>query len=163
MPAAAVTLRPITQADREFLFELYASTREEELKAVDWSDEQKASFLRMQFDAQHHAYTTNYPGAQLQLVLVEGLPAGRLYLHERADEIRIVDIAFLPEHRGRGLGSELIREVQQRARGLGLAVRIHVELYNPAQRLYARLGFAKIGESGVYHLLEWKPSDGDVS
>lgn len=151
-------LRPITDDDREFLFRLYASTRAEELRAVDWSDAQKEAFLRMQFDAQHHAYTTNYPGAELSVVLVDGVPAGRLYLHQREDELRIVDVALMPEHRGRGLGGELLRQVQQRAQALGLAARIHVELYNPAQRLYARLGFVKIGESGVYHLLEWKPS-----
>lgn len=150
-------LRPITDDDRDFLFRLYASTREEELRGVDWSDAQKEAFLRMQFDAQHHAYTTNYPGAELSVVLVDGVPAGRLYLHQREDELRIVDVALMPAYRGRGLGGALLRQVQQRAQALGLAARIHVELYNPAQRLYARLGFVKIGESGVYHLLEWKP------
>lgn len=150
-------LRPITDDDRDFLFRLYASTREEELRGVDWSDAQKEAFLRMQFVAQHHAYTTNYPGAELSVVLVDGVPAGRLYLHQREDELRIVDVALMPAYRGRGLGGALLRQVQQRAQALGLAARIHVELYNPAQRLYGRLGFAKIGESGVYHLLEWKP------
>lgn len=153
-----VVLRPITTDDREFLYRLYASTREEELRAVDWSDAQKEAFLRMQFDAQHHAYTTNYPGAELSVILVNDAPAGRLYLHQRDDEIRVVDVALMPAHRGRGLGGKLLRQVQQRAQALGLAVRIHVEIYNPAQRLYARLGFAKVGESGVYHLLEWKPA-----
>jgi len=150
-------LRPITDDDRDFLFRLYASTRAEELRGVDWSDAQKEAFLRMQFDAQHHAYTTNYPGAEFSVVLVDGVPAGRLYLHQREDELRIVDVALMPAYRGRGLGGALLRQVQQRAQALGLAARIHVELYNPAQRLYARLGFVKIGESGVYHLLEWKP------
>lgn len=155
---ASVTLRPISAADLEFLYRLYASTREEELRsAVAWSEAQKDAFLRMQFAAQHQAYTTNYPGAELQLILIDDAPAGRLYLHQRADEIRVVDIAFMPAYRGLGFGSRLIRDVQERARALGLAVRIHVEMYNPAQRLYARLGFKQIGESGVYHLLEWTP------
>ena len=39
-------------------------------------------------------------------------------------------------------------------------VRIHVERHNPALRLYERLGFVRLGDNGVYYLMEWSP---DVS
>lgn len=158
MPLENVILRPIREDDIEFLFRLYASTREEELRSVDWDPAQKEAFLRMQFSAQHHAYTTNYPGASLDLIVVDGADAGRLYLHPRADEIRVVDIALMPAYRGQGIGGRLIAEVQERARTLGLSVSIHVESFNPAQQLYARLGFTKVAENGAYYLLEWKPA-----
>jgi hypothetical protein len=35
---------------------------------------------------------------------------------------------------------------------------IHVEQFNPALRLYTRLGFRPIAEHGVYLLLEWRPT-----
>jgi ribosomal protein S18 acetylase RimI-like enzyme len=35
-------------------------------------------------------------------------------------------------------------------------VTIHVEVFNPALRLYERLGFKKVAENGPYHLMEWR-------
>jgi ribosomal protein S18 acetylase RimI-like enzyme len=85
------------------------------------------------------------------------LPAGRFYVHRREREIRLMDIALLPEHRGRGIGSALLHDLFAEAAAAGKRVTVHVEEYNPARRLYERLGFKKIGEHGVYHLMEWRP------
>lgn len=156
-PAASVTLRPITPEDAPFLYRVYASTREEELAVVDWTPDQKAAFLQMQFDAQHAYYQQHYAGAAFQLVLVGGEPAGRLYLARWPEELRIVDISLLPAYRGAGIGTRLIREILAGAAASGKVVRIHVEQYNPARRLYERLGFAPVGEHGVYVLMEWRP------
>ena len=94
------TLRPARPEDREFLLSVYASTRTEELTPVPWTDEQKAAFLRMQFDAQDAHYRAHYEGATYEVIEVDGLPAGRLYVHRRPKEIRLVDIALLPRFRG---------------------------------------------------------------
>ena len=157
MSQPKITFRPITEGDMEFLARLYASTRWEELQQAPWTDEQRLAFLRQQFDAQHIYYMEHYVDAAFDIVLVENKPAGRLYLHRRKDEIRLVDIALLPEFRGRGLGSRLMHDVLEEGRTSGLPVRIHVEHNNPALRLYHRLGFRKIDDHGVYHLMEWTP------
>ncbi len=151
------TLRPITPADRELLYRIYASTRTEELAAVPWSAKEKEDFLRFQFDAQDKYYAEHFPRAAFDLVLLDGEPIGRLYVDRREDEIRLIDIALLPEHRGGGLGGEIMREVLAEGAESGRLVRIHVEHNNPAMRLYLRLGFEKIEEQGVYHLMEWRP------
>jgi len=157
---APLTLRPITDADEGFLFRLYASTREEEMKLTDWTQEQKAAFLRMQFDAQHRHYQEHYAGARFDVVLAGGEPVGRLYVDRTPerwdDEIRLVEVALLPEHRGRGLGSRLLGELMDEARAAGKRLTIHVETFNPAMRLYERLGFRPISEYGMYHLMEWR-------
>jgi ribosomal protein S18 acetylase RimI-like enzyme len=156
---ASVSLRPIAPEDMEFLLRVYGSTRQEEMALVDWSEEQKDAFLRMQFEAQHTFYQANYVGAEFLVVLDDGVPAGRLYLHRRADEIRLVDIALLPEHRGRGIGTSLLEDLFAEAGAAGKAVRIHVERFNEgALRLYQRLGFRQIADKGVYYLLEWRPA-----
>ena len=41
--------------------------------------------------------------------------------------------------------------------GAGLPVRIHVEKFNPALRLYRRLGFTEIEDKGIYLFMEWQP------
>jgi RimJ/RimL family protein N-acetyltransferase len=82
---------------------------------------------------------------------------GRLYVDRRTDEMRIIDIALLTEYRRQGIGSRLLREILAEGQAAGLPVRIHVERHNPALRLYYRLGFRKVGDRGVYYLIEWSP------
>ena len=152
-----VSYRRITDADSEFLFRVYASTRADEMKLTGWGPAQQEEFLRMQFQAQDDHYRRHYNSATFDIVLLKGVPIGRLYLDRRPDEIRIVDIALLPEYRGRGIGGAIVQEILNSAADEQLPVRIHVENNNPAQSLYQRLGFSPIGDTGVYLLLERSP------
>jgi ribosomal protein S18 acetylase RimI-like enzyme len=153
-----VTLRPICDADHDFLRRLYASTREEELaQATDWSPEQKGTFLTQQFEAQHHHYQTYYAGASFDIVLGDDEPIGRLYVSRWEHEIRVVDVALVPEARGRGIGTALLRNLFAEGERTGRPVSIHVERFNRALRLYRRLGFGEIEENGPYFLMEWRP------
>lgn len=151
-------LRPVKPSDRAFLLQVYASTREEELHLVDWSDEQKAAFVQQQFAAQDAYYREHYDPATFDVIEVDGEPAGRLYVARWEDEIRIVDIALLPEHRGRGTGTALLRDLLDEGARTGKRVSIHVEKNNPALQLYERLGFMPIEDRGVYLLLEATPA-----
>jgi ribosomal protein S18 acetylase RimI-like enzyme len=150
-----LTFRAVTDADLLFLARLYASTRVEELAAVPWSAEQKAAFLDMQFRAQHTDYQHNCPDADWLVLMRAGQDIGRLYLERRPNLHGIIDIAFLPEHRGRGLGTALLHDLLDEAAAAGKAVSIHVEKFNPAMRLYRRLGFKTEEDKGVYDLMRW--------
>lgn len=153
MSSSVVTLRPINDADSEFLLRVYRSTREEELAMTDFSEEQKAAFVRQQFEAQTFEYRNAYPRAEFAVIEVDGQPAGRLYLNQLPDQLRIVDITLLPEFRGRGIGGQLLGGILRRGDELGLPVSIHVERFNPALRLYDRLGFRPVQDRGVYVLM----------
>jgi GNAT superfamily N-acetyltransferase len=157
MTDAPLALRPAGPADAEFLYRVYANTRYEELAPTGWPPEQVEAFLRMQFHAQDTHYRTHFPAAAFDIILLAGEPAGRLYVDRRADEIRVVDISLLPEYRGRGAGSALFGALFDEATAAGVPVRIYVEAFNPARRLYDRLGFVQTDTTGVYHLLEWRP------
>jgi ribosomal protein S18 acetylase RimI-like enzyme len=152
-----LALRPIREEDAPFLYRLYASTRTEEMALLDWDDATKEQFLRMQFEAQHRDYVARFREARFDLVERGGEPIGRLYIDERPDEIRIIDIALLPDYRNAGLGSRLLAGVLDEARAQGKPVRIHVEKLNPARGLYERLGFVPVADVGVYELMEWSP------
>lgn len=150
-----IALRPITPEDVSFLAGVYASTRTDELAVTGWSDEEKAVFCRRQFDAQSAHYRENYPGASLQIIERDGVSIGRLYVAHWEREIRIVDVSLLPEARGAGIGTQLLRGLQEEARSAGKSLTIHVERFNPALQLYERLGFEQVEDKGVYLLMQW--------
>jgi ribosomal protein S18 acetylase RimI-like enzyme len=156
-----ITLAPIGPQDEAFLYDVYASTRQEELAVLDWDEAEKEAFLRMQFQAQHSYYADQFADAAFDLIVLGGRPVGRLYLDRRQDELRIIDIALLPEYRRQGIGTRLLKEILAEAQGTGLPVRIHVERNNPALGLYRRLGFRKVEDQGIYYLMEWRPGEGN--
>src|SRR4051812_25187988 len=155
---AGLTFRPITDADLPFLSRLYASTRTEELAVTGWpqQQQQQQQFLQQQFAAQHDHYQRYFQDAEFLVIECGGVPIGRLYLGREAREHRIVDIALLPEHRRKGLGEALLRDLLDEAAAAGKAVMIHVEKFNPAMGLYRRLGFVAVGEEGAYDVMRWE-------
>lgn len=157
-PVPAVSLRPVTAADRPLLLRVYESTREPELAMAGFTPEQRAAFVEHQFAAQSLHYEQHYPDTSFDLVLIDGEPAGRLIVGRWAAEIRVVDVALLPEQRGRGVGERLMRDVIAEAEGRGVKTTIHVEKPSPARRLYERLGFVPVSEQGVHLLMERLPA-----
>ena len=80
------------------------------------------------------------------------------YVDRRADEIRILDIALLPEHRGRGIGNALLDALLAEAETAGKPVSIFVESHPlRARRFFERLGFEEAEDQGVSVLMEWRP------
>lgn len=126
------------------------------MRRVPWTDEQKNAFLSSQFDTQHAYYRARFPDASYLVIAIDGAPAGRFYVHRQTDEIELVDIALLPQHRGAGLGSALVRELLDESARSGVPVRLYVEHENPAKRLYDRLGFRVLNDIGIYLHMEWR-------
>lgn len=157
MSQISATLRPIRTGDEPFLYDVYSSTRLQELAPLGWSGEQQAAFLAQQFEAQHQYYQANYASADFQVILLDGHSVGRLYVARWDDQIRIIDIALLPEYRNSGIGSRLLGDLFDEADRAGKAVRIHVEKFNPALRLYRRLGFTAAEDRGMYWFMERAP------
>jgi GNAT superfamily N-acetyltransferase len=158
--AFGVTYRAMDEGDLPFIAALYASTRTEELAPTGWPEDLKQAFLEQQHRAQHHHYQGHYPGALWLIVEKDGEPIGRIYLHEREDEIRLIDIALLPAHRRRGIGGAMIGDLLEWAAGLGRSISLHVEPNNPVRPLYVRLGFESQGLNGAYEAMIWRPEDG---
>lgn len=149
----AIAYRPMEARDYSFIEALYLSTRADELALSGWPEEQRRLFLVQQHRAQHHHYQTYYQGSEWLIVERAGEPIGRLYLAEWKDEIRIVDISLVPVARGQGIGEALLRDVIGWAGTRDKGVSIHVEKFNPARRLYLRLGFAVAEDKGIYELM----------
>jgi ribosomal protein S18 acetylase RimI-like enzyme len=154
----SIKLRSRSEADRQFLAILYASTRADELALTSWTDEQKVTFVNWQFQAQTLHYDEYYSAAEFLIIEQDGNPIGRLYVDRGPSEIEIIDIALLPQFRGSGLGTRLLRDILREGEESGKTVKIYVENFNPARRLYDRLGFQHVDDNGVYHLMKWTPA-----
>lgn len=150
--AQGLALRPALEADAAFIAAVYASVREEELKPVAWSDAEKKAFTDWQSAQQEAHYALHYPRAE-RLVVLAGEPIGRLYVDTTAKEVRLMEVTLLPAHRNRGLGSALMAALVDYADALGVEATLHVEPFNPAKRMYLRLGFEVRETRGLYEFL----------
>jgi ribosomal protein S18 acetylase RimI-like enzyme len=153
-----ITLRSSTEADRNFLYQVYVSTRLEELAPAGWTHEQMNAFLSMQFMAQDTFYRQEYKGMEFLIILLDDQPIGRYYIYRDKVYIILMDIALLPDYRGRGIGTKLIQDLLTEAQTSQLRVQLYVEFNNRAQNLYTRFGFKQIAEEGLYHQMEWSPT-----
>ena len=153
-----ITLRPVGPGDQDFLVQVYASTRAEEMAIVPWTDEERLLFVRSQFSAQQHHYAEKYPNANHDVILSNGGRVGRLYVARLEKEIRIVDLTLLPAERNKGIGSYLLRQLLEEAQHEGKSTTIYVEEFNPSLSLFKRLGFSEQDKHGFYLLMEWTPA-----
>jgi ribosomal protein S18 acetylase RimI-like enzyme len=154
----ALGLRPATSEDEPFLRNLFATTRADELALMNWDENQKEAFITMQFNAQGRQYVMSYPHAQNSIILLNGVPIGRLLLDRDEREFTLVDIALLPTHRGAGIGTGLIQDLLKEAAAEGKPVKLNVWHSNPAKKLYQRMGFSAANDDdGVYCEMWWNP------
>jgi GNAT superfamily N-acetyltransferase len=152
-----LALRPATDADDQFLLSVYAGTRAEELSQAEWQEGQKELFVKWQFDLQRREYDARFPDAEYFVILIDDLPAGRIWIGRDSEQIRLLDIALLPEFQNRGAGTVLLRRLIDEAKQTGKPLRHMVfVLNNDAHRFYERLGFVVIEEFGAYKHMEWK-------
>ena len=154
-----ITFRPLRETceDLEFIYQVYASTRTDEMGLVNWNEREKEAFLRMQFGLQHKQYMGNYANASFDVIFYGRMPIGRLYVDRQADDIRIIDIALLPEFCGKGLGSAIINTLTAEADQKKLSLSLHVEHNNRVLNLYERLRFERKKLVGIYFYMVRQP------
>jgi len=151
-----ITIRPVQSGDESFLLRVYASSRAEELRQTGWTEAEKQTFVKMQFASQIQDYSIRFPDSEQSIVLNNGMPAGRLWINRGKEEIRLLDIALLPEFRNTGIGTILLQQLQEEAKAS--ARPLHHAVYKDntdALRFYERLGFNIIEDYDTYCLMEW--------
>lgn len=154
-----VGLRAVKSADEDFLLGVYAASRADEMALVDWDDEQKMAFLRSQFEAQAAQYHARFPDAEYSIILYDDQPVGRFWIGRAPEQIRLLDIAILPEFQNRGVGAVLLKNLVAEAEQNGLPLRHMVFKMNTAAfRFYERFGFTPIDDVGAYIHMERRTS-----
>lgn len=160
---ADLVLRPLHPEDEEVLLAIFASTRTQERQQLGWPAQDWEAFIRQQFTAQHTQYMAAYANPCFSLVLrcgkegTEGEVVGRLYVDRGLDEIRVVDIALLPQHRRQGIGRRLLQALADESDASAIPLGLHVEKNNPILGYYQRLDFQVLADRGVYLYMQRAP------
>ncbi|MCB1909711.1 MAG: GNAT family N-acetyltransferase [Rhodocyclaceae bacterium] len=155
--SGGLSLRPIAGEDRAFVFELFSAVHGEALRFGGVPEAMVRQLLEHQFKGQQGQYRAQYPGADFDLVLLDGIPVGYLYASRAPECFVLIDVALVPEVRGRGYATRLVVELLAEAGTLGAAVEAHVVRESPAWRLWRRLGFEVCGDDGVYLAIRRRP------
>jgi ribosomal protein S18 acetylase RimI-like enzyme len=155
-----IGMRPARTSDQTFLESLYRSTRDD-LRLIDADNEFIDELIGMQQHAQAIGYGTMFPNAMYFIVEKHGLSIGRVVVDFGHNEIRLIDIAFIPEARGKGNGEAIIRGLQQAAAQSGAPLALTAMKNNPAaHKLYLRLGFQVEESTETSDRMVWYPNGG---
>jgi ribosomal protein S18 acetylase RimI-like enzyme len=107
---------------------------------------------------QHQEYQKRFPDARYSVIMVDGVPAGRIWVGSDDKQIRLLDIAVMEQFQNRGVGTILLRQLMDEATQANKPLRHMVfVLNNNAHRFYERLGFTIIEDLGGYKHMEWVP------
>ena len=153
----ALALRPVSHADRDFIFRLFATNTAMQMGALSWEETQRDPLVEMQFRAQEQFHRTQLPDADHQLVVYGDRPVGRMIVIRTEESIHLADIALLPEYQRQGIGTELMRRLQEEAKAQSLPITAHVFMMSPAVHFYQKLGFTISPAAPPQYLAEWKP------
>ena len=131
-------LRPATNADRDFAFQVWKAAMQQYIEATwGWDEASQRQRQQEEFDV-----------AIYQIVKIAGQSAGTLIIKRHADHLYLSVLYLLPEHQGQGIGSQVLASLLAEARAQGKTVRLRVLRVNPqARRLYERMGFVVTDET----------------
>ncbi len=156
-------LRPCTEADNAFVYDVFCTTWEHEVAALP-NQNLAQHVLRIQHIAQERRFQSRYPSHQRYIVLVDGEPAGRLYVHEGDSVIQVIDLTLMPQFRNRGIGTRVFRDLFSYAAQEGRSISLRVARRNErATDFYTSLGFELVTVDDLDNYFEWTSQDAATS
>ena len=155
MKPEEIAVRSATQADQDFLKEIFFVIRAPEFQHAGLVGDQLTAILNQQHRAMRTHYDRVYPDALYVILEYRGAPIGYFAIAD-IDSLHLIDISILPEFRSQGIGTYQMKALQARAANSCKSMTLTVEIFNPAKRLYERLGFVVYDEAGIYQRMRWE-------
>ena len=150
-------LRPASAEDHAFFEQLFRSTRQH-LYQIDMPVSSIDNLVNQQYQLQQISYAHQTPDAFHLVILLSKKPVGKIILDRTESFFLIVDLALLPEHRGLGIGTAVLRAIQTAAKKNRRSITLSVDQQNPgAKKLYLSLGFQVDNSSDTHDEMIWTP------
>ncbi|PAD76119.1 hypothetical protein CHH67_12975 [Paenibacillus campinasensis] len=156
-----VSLKPVHARleQEDFFYLLYEKSREPEMALWNWTEQEKKTFLRMQYDFQCRSYQWQYPNLVGRMIHYRGQPVGKLVTVCGDRELRLIDLIIHPDFQGLGIGTSVVVKLQHEARVRRMPLGLSVQSHNMrAYKWYVKLGFEKVLEHEAYISMHWVPS-----
>ena len=149
MDPPVYSLRPVTDDDYDFLFQLHVATMRPSVEATwGWNEAFQELYFQSRWDP-----------ANQHIVSIGKIDVGTITVEEEIGTVFLNLIEIRPEYQGRGLGTALIRDVLRDAHNRDLPVKLHVLKTNlRARQLYERLGFTILEERKERHVMINSPA-----
>ncbi len=140
---AELQTRPATFQDFDFLWHLHCQAFKTYIDETwGWDEEWQTARFRKDFKP-----------SETEIIVHDGEDIGYICVQERDDEIFLDNVAILPSHQRKGLGTQLMKELMKKAADSERPLRLNVLRVNPARSLYERLGFHVTGSDDYrYHM-----------
>lgn len=152
----SITLRPATIDDEPFFYNLYKLSRVEEFAIAQLTEMQFEALMRMQYSARKMSYEGNYPEAKHDIVVVDGVDAGQIWVNRDDTQLRVIDISIAGAFQNQGIGAALMRDLIAQAREAALPLRCSIATNNPGSlRFHQRLGFRITTGDEMYYEMEF--------
>ncbi|HET9761850.1 MAG TPA: GNAT family N-acetyltransferase [Nocardioidaceae bacterium] len=140
------------------MYDVFSTTWESEVAALP-NQNLAQHVLRIQHIAQERRFASQYPDLQRYIVVQDGEPAGRLYVHESASLLEVVDLTLMPRFRDHGIGTGIFHQLFEHATRERQAIALRVERRNErATMLYSQLGFDLVSVDDLDNYFEWTPA-----
>ena len=155
METRSISLSQVEPSHTEFLLKLFTECRPDLDSIMNVSREQKESIIYQQFALEHHQLIQMYPEAELNIVMIDKEPVGRVYINYGVAKDRILQIGLLKKYRGFGIGRKIVAMVIDKAFNKRKTVSLQVAWFNQgAYGFYEKLGFKVIENNGVFYEME---------
>jgi len=141
-----VSRRPARMEDYGFALALYLKSTKPLLVALGRWDEDRV-FSR---------FSDGFKLEQIQMLCSAGAKIGWIQVSETAEGLHLDQMHLVEGVRDNGLGTRLIRELQDRARASGRTLALNVIRGNRAKALYERLGFNVVGYDEERIQMRWQ-------
>ena len=142
-----ISLRPATESDYDYLWWLHGATMRTYVAAIwGWDEAVQRQYFEERFDP-----------ARIEIIESAGQAVGYISVERQREFIFLSAIEVAPKAQSRGIGTRLIRDLQDEAERQGIPLRLRVLQGNPARRLYERIGFAATEETETHIMMNWLP------
>lgn len=143
-----IVLRDANAPDREILFAWYEQGYRAHIETLWGWDEawQRRDFAQL------------FAALPPAVVLQADRAVGYVQTQQRPDALHLANIVIRPAAQGQGIGSTILRELQQRAAARRWPVTLKVFRSNArALAFYRRHGFEVVAYSETHHRMRWAP------
>ena len=106
--------------------------------------------------AEEQGFRDHFTPDCIEIIQADGQDIGYLKIEAAADHMYLDGIYIAASHRGLGIGGRVIQDKIDTFKSNALPLRLRVYKTNPAQSLYARLGFSIAEEFADAYLMEYR-------